>query len=175
MIALAALSASPLLFAAAGGKTGGAPTPVPVPAGGGASIPQPATAAAPASNDTPFTSLTKAIPIPDKRPSSGKRGGKSIYPFEKMEIGESFGVVGKTFKNVNSTVASANKRWAKPDKLVDLSNPDGTPKMIDVPVPGQPGVTTPVRARGPERVFFASPVDPKTDPDKAEVRVWRKS
>lgn len=51
------------------------------------------------------------VAMPEK-----KRASKpSIYPFDALEIGQSFFVAGKTAKDMASTVGSANKRWSEND------------------------------------------------------------
>lgn len=63
----------------------------------------------------------------------GGRSGDSIYPFEKMAVGQSF-FVPKESKNLASTISAANARYAEA-----VTNPDGTPalrknrKGVDVP------------------------------------------
>lgn len=169
-----------IAFAAAGaGKGAAAPQPVPAP-GVAATVPLPvdpaaasgdqSSAAAPVAavktEKSVKTSPIRAdIPVPAKRPP-GLRGGKPLYDFEGLAVSQSFGVFDKTFKQVNSTVSSANKRA----KSVPDLNTNGTPKTIIAKVNG---VDTPVPAMKKEKVFFASSVDPKTDPDQASVRVWR--
>lgn len=182
LAALAAGMAATPVFAKPDATSGGkspapAPVPTPVPAGSPSPVPTPALAVdnggsgvATETKDAPFTSVVSDIPMPEKRPNLGNRGGRSIYPFDTMEPGQSFGVVGKTLKNIASTVASANKRFAKPDKLVADNNPDGTPKMVEATVNG---VKQLVPAKRPERKFVAMAVDAATDPQGASVRVWR--
>lgn len=58
----------------------------------------------------PVFELQTGIAIP---PVAGRgRTGESIYPFEKMEVGQSF-FVAKESKNLASTISSANARFAE--------------------------------------------------------------
>jgi hypothetical protein len=186
---LAALAMSSIAFAVADAGKGGK-SPTPVPASGATPQPVPASNPVVGANDANaagdkvippnaasqaskvYLPITADIPLPEKRPSTGSlRGAKSIYPFETLEIGQSFGISDKTWKNVSSTVASANARYAEPDKLVALTNADGSPKMLKVPLGN--GQEAEVQAKGPARQFWGCAVDPKSDPHGASVRVWR--
>lgn len=79
-----------------------------------------------------------------------KRGGRSgtVYPFDSLQVGQSFFVPASNdkpnpAKSLASTVSSATARYAvqsgtkqvqaKDDNGNKLTNPDQTPKMIDVP------------------------------------------
>jgi len=57
--------------------------------------------------------IDTGIPIPTIS-GRGGRAGVSIYPFDKMEVGNSF-FVPKAAKNLASTISSANARYATPE------------------------------------------------------------
>lgn len=79
-----------------------------------------APAAAPASNPAPsgFVIITDAVPPKSKR-GGGRGGAPSKYPFEALEVGQSFLVgnhevtSGDAVKSMQSSVASANNRFAQ--------------------------------------------------------------
>lgn len=181
------LAMSGIAFAKSGGAGSGAPAPVLPPSGEPATAPapvlplsgEPATAPAPvaaAPVATPkraapeLTEIAEVFAKPAKSEAKSNRGGKAQYPFESLTVGQSFGVLNKSFKNVNSTVASCNKRQPK----VPVHNADGTPKMVTVDVPGQGKASVP--AIGPAKVFSALTVPAGNYGDKdwpEHVRVWR--
>lgn len=60
----------------------------------------------------PTFTIDKGIPIPE---SVGRgRIGATKYPFDAMEVGDSF-FIAEDHKKLASTVSSANQRYAKPD------------------------------------------------------------
>lgn len=116
--------------------------------------------------------ISAAVPVPE---NIGRRGAgaSGLYPFDALEVGQSFGVINKTAKQIASAVSAANKRFRvnKTDangatvfKTQDVKQADGTvikqPTLDPETVPG--------------RVFVSADVDPATDPDGATARVWRK-
>lgn len=155
------LAMSTIAFAAADASKGAnkptpiasAPAPTPIPAGNdgsGAAAPAPASA-----NASPTVTKIRAdIPPPPKK--SGGRGGQTLYDFDKLEIGQSFGVVGKTIKGMASTVSSANKRYTEVVK-----DTDGNEVVVD----GK-------KATKQTRKFVCGSVVATAD-DPATVRVWR--
>lgn len=105
---------------------------------------------------------------PVKTSKSGRGGGKSPYPFDQLEVGDSFGVVGKSKKNFNSIVYGANQRYMEP-----VFEADGTtPKMVSK-TDRKTKIVSQVQAMKPTRIFEAFDVDPKTDEDGASVRILR--
>lgn len=119
-----------------------------------------------------LSAVSNAVPMPD-RPNT--RGSKTNYPFAALTaVGMSFGVMNKTAANLASIISNQNR---KPGATV--KNPDGTVKykmkdMLDAngAVIGQvPDTNAPETL--PQKHFFAFDTDPKTDPDKASVRVFR--
>lgn len=101
-----------------------------------------------------------------------QRGGRSLYPFDDLEIGQSFGVMNKTQKQMASTVSAANKRHRTE---VKDANGQTVFKTQDVKQADGSVVKTPTleAQTQPGRIFVAGDVDPKTDPDGASVRIWR--
>lgn len=119
-----------------------------------------------------LTAISAAVPIPAGLGKRG-RGGNTLYPFDKLEPGQSFGIKNKTAKNMASVVSGANKRFMieKKDangntvfKTNEVKHPDGTVTHV-------PSLEAEMIAG---RTFIAGDVDPKTDPEGASVRVWRK-
>lgn len=100
------------------------------------------------------------------------RGSKSKYDFEKLEVGQSIGVVGRNAEELASTVSSANrnkkfqtqKRDATTGALIFNKMRDATGNEIDNP-------NAPVMEN--TRHFFVVDTDPAADPDKATARIWR--
>lgn len=199
---MSSLAMSGVAFAAA--DKGGSPKPVAAPP----TTPAPAPVTAPVIGDTPVVppapagdipaatpaaasdfevfGITSDIPVPANRPKPG-RGGQSVYPFEKLEINQSFGIKGKSSKLIASTVSSANKRNME-DVMQAATNADGTPKldattglqvtepvMVSQTTKNKDGTTSTamVKKQRPTKLFVAYPVDPKTDKQGASVRVFR--
>lgn len=126
-----------------------------------------AAAAASTAPTQPVAAVTNAAPvirsdIPVAPAARGRGGvGSSKYPFDKLEVGQSFGV-NRAAKKMNSTLYSAMKRYGAVVPIVDATgspvlNKAGKPKMTLKKV----------------RVFVIRDVDPATDPDGAKARVWR--
>lgn len=138
--------------------------------GAGAGLPGNAPGAAAPAVTGAVLAVRKAgtFKVPVKTSKSGRGGGKSPYPFDQLEIGDSFGVVGKTKKNFNSIVYGANQRHMEP-----VFEADGvTPKMVSK-TDRKTKIVSQVQAKRPTRVFEAFDVDPKTDEDGASVRIVR--
>jgi hypothetical protein len=95
-----------------------------------------------------------------------KSGAKSKYDFDALEVGQSFGVIGKTAKSFNSIIYAAEQRLGE-----KVKNPDGTEKMRVKK--NKDGSTELVNEINKVREFTAYDVDPKTDPEGATVRVFR--
>lgn len=77
------------------------------------------TAAAPAAETTATkTSAPRVEPdlagvgfkLPTLPEKSSKRGSQSLYPFDKLAVGEAFGVKNKTAANLSSIVSNANRK-----------------------------------------------------------------
>lgn len=100
-----------------------------------------------------------------------KRGGSSSsYPFDKLTVvGASFGVIGKTARQMASAITNAQKRFAE-DKRDENGN------IVYQTAKGEGGaiVTTNKPVRVVTRKFYAVDVKPEDkDPDNATVRVYR--
>lgn len=106
----------------------------------------------------PSFKIEKAVPIPAVT-GRGRVGG-SIYPFDALEVGDSF-FVDKPAKNLASTVSSANARYSEL-----LTNPDGSPQMRANRKNEQ------VQATRQTRTFIVRSVK---EGDKSGSRIWRKS
>lgn len=90
---------------------------------------------------------TKRTDIPLPADTSGGRGGQTLYPFDELEVNESFHVTGK--KSMASTVSSANAR-----NTTELTDAAG------------------VKSKTVNKQFKAAKVG-KDDPDGEGIRVWR--
>ena len=133
-----------------------------------AATPTPATA--PKTRIAPeLTEISSAVEMPKK---TSNRGSKSLYPFEKLEVGQSFGVTNKTAAGMASIISNQNRK-NREEKVDDAGNTVFETKELK----GQDGTITNVPTDKPVIVvnkhFFASDCDPKTDPDNASVRVFR--
>lgn len=141
-----------------------------------------------------LTAITTGIPVPTTR----RRGSStvSIFPFDALEVGGSFGLIGRDARSMASVVSNANKRARieKRDEHGKLvyktvatpkrdANGDVIMKMIEVP--NSMGGTVLVPTSEPEmdvttevvleetKKFLVQDVDPLSDPDGATVRIWR--
>lgn len=134
--------------------------------------PAPAGKAAAARVAPLLTKATAAVPMPETAGKRG-RGSNSLYPFDTLAVGESFGVQNKTAKNLASIVSGANKRFQ-----VEAKDAQGHPIFKTTEVKHPDGSTTRVptleKEMVPGKVFVVADMDPKSDPDGASVRVWRK-
>lgn len=114
-----------------------------------------------------ITTIRADIAMPARKPTGG-RGSRSSYPFDKLEIGQSFGVKNKTAKQLASIVSAQNKRYT------EIKMKDGKPVMHMAKVPGtDKRIPTETPERIATRKFRAVNVDPASDPDNASVRVYR--
>jgi len=116
--------------------------------------------------------VSSAVEMPE---IVNKRGAKSKYPFDDLTaVGQSFPVVGKTAASLASVVSGQNRKH-KIAKVDDKGNTVYT-KLKQTALDGS--VTEVDDKNKPEMVeqkkFFAVDTDPKTDPDKATARVFRK-
>ena len=126
--------------------------------------------ATPATTGPTIFSIRSDVTIPERK---SKRGGIAKYPFDLLNVGQSFGVIGKTAKSMSSAISAANKK-----AMVQATNPDGTPafemrelKDADGNLVSAVPTTKKIMVAG--KKFFAIDVDSAVDPDKATVRVFR--
>jgi hypothetical protein len=105
-----------------------------------------------------------AIPMPtaaERAAMKPKRGGnQGYYDLSVLTPGKSLAIIGRTTKNLSTTVSQANsKEWPVTDN-------NGKPVMIK----SADGASKP---KTEKRVFFAVDCDPAKDPEKANARIWR--
>lgn len=157
------ISTAAVLLAAAGGATGAAAS---------KTNPAPAAETPAADAGVVILGIRSDIPVPEVK---SKRGSKSKYDFDKLEVGQSIGVIGRTAKSLNSTINGANRKYSR--QKLDSSTNEPLFEMIEMK--DQAGNVT---ARVPNkekpimektREFAAYDADPKTDPDKATARIFR--
>jgi len=116
-----------------------------------------------------LTEISSAVEMPKK---TSNRGSKSLYPFGKLEVGQSFGVTNKTAAGMASIISNQNRK-NREEKVDENGNAVFETKELK----GQDGAITTVPTDKPvitvNKHFFASDCDPKSDPDNASVRVFR--
>ena len=116
-----------------------------------------------------LTTITSNVEMPKK---VNKRGSKSLYPFEKLEVGQSFGVTNKTADGMASIISNQNRKHR-----VEKTDDQGNTVFETKDLKGADGTVTQVPTDKPVMIvnkhFFASDCDPKKDPDGASVRVFR--
>lgn len=117
-----------------------------------------------------LTAVSNAVSMPER---SSNRGSKTSYPFEALTVvGMSFGVVNKTAANLASIISNQNRKAGEVKK-----DANGAVVYKTQPMTAPDGTVTHVPTGEPERHepkhFFAVDCDPKKDPDKANVRVFR--
>lgn len=122
--------------------------------------------------------LTVRTDVPMPEIVTKRAGGRSAYRFDELAIvGASFGIKGKTAEQLRQVVSKANKAAAENvtplrDEAGNVvfktqSIPDGSGGFIEAPT-NEPKMTE-------AAVFFVVDTDPKTDPDGASARVFRKA
>lgn len=126
------------------------------------------TAVADAVKAPKFTAPRAGIPIPDVGKRGGGNGPGEQYPFGTLEVGQSFGVKGRTAKRMASTVYSAMVRFGTVSPKLDKTGAPILTKAIKKSAGGKP-----IMELTKTRVFVVRDVDSKTDPDGADVRIWR--
>lgn len=116
-----------------------------------------------------------AMPSKEERAKSKVRGGnKTVYEFDKLEIGKSIAVMNRTAKQLTSTISSVNNGERRIPVL------DGKGQPVTEPVKDAAGAvvkdeTGKVRTQPRYRVFFAVDCDPAKDPEQAIARIWREA
>lgn len=131
---------------------------------------------APATKTEPvIIGISSAVKMPENR-KENKRGNKSKYVLEKLEIGQSLAIIGMKAENLTSTLSTANRNTKEPfvtfkrdgDGVIvhgskEIKDANGN---VTATVKGEPVVAS-------RRVFFAVDCDPAKDPEKATVRIFR--
>lgn len=114
-----------------------------------------------------------AMPTAEERSKSRGRGGnKTFYNFAALELFKSIAVIGRTAKQLSSTVSSANKADAKhfvtddKGKAVMVPTTDDAGNVVKG-ADGKPLMTEKTKK------FFVVDCDPATDPEGATARIWR--
>lgn len=129
---------------------------------------------APAEKKFTVLSINTAIPMPVK--SGGKRGSATKFPFAALPVGGSFGIVGREggAKSMSSIISNQNRQASNQTPKLDAS---GNVVYKTKTVKDAEGVETAIPTTEPETVsikeFFAVDTDPATDPEGANVRVFR--
>lgn len=121
-----------------------------------------------------FTPVVANIPLPISKRNSGVRSAL-LMEVDKLEVNHSLGLTNKTKKQISSMISKhANRKENLRPKL----NADGTAAMK----PGEPikdangvqiGLTQAVAEMEKIKEFEVHDMDPKTDPQKATVRIFR--
>lgn len=144
----------------------------PPPAGGNAPAGNApgAAAAKPEKTDFKIVGISAAVPLPAR---TSNRGSKSKFDFDKLEVGHSIGIIGRTAASLASTISGANRKYMEPKKDSNGAVVYKTQELV-----GADGTKTVVPTSEPETVatrhFFAFDIEnPEADPDKATVRIFR--
>lgn len=132
--------------------------------------------------------LEAGVAVPTIKRGGFSKGRTAVYPFEQMEVGQSFFVPATPERDdpamaLASTVSSATKRYSVP-----VTNPDGSAKMIEE-MRGQRGpdgkvmkdgqgkmIKVPVQIQEmcEVRKFVIRSVKAENDPSKQNgARIWR--
>lgn len=163
------ISTSAVLFAAAGTATPAATktTPVTTPVAG-----VPATTEVKAKPEIVVIGVSTAVAMPTNR--GAKRGNKAIYDLSRLEVGQSLAIKGRKAENLTSTISTANRNEEfatfKKNDAGEVLHAVTEVKDANGNVVGQAKGAKLVASR---RVFFAYNCDPKTDPEGADVRIFR--
>lgn len=120
-----------------------------------------------------FTPITNTIPVP----TNARRGSKSELAarMEELEVGTSFGLINKTKIQISATVSKINNAKENMRQKLDAT---GQPVFsAGEPVKDASGVVighgAPVAEMERIKEFQVFTVDPKTDPEKAQTRIFR--
>ena len=118
-----------------------------------------------------LTGISAVVEMPAP-PARSNRGSKSAYPFDELEVGQSFGVKNKTRDQMQSIVSNQNKKHR-----VEKRDENGNVVYKTTEAKDAEGNVTRLPTDKPEMIdgktFFAVEADPKKDPDGAKVRVFR--
>lgn len=155
------VNTSAVFFAAAGGAAGTAPAKTDA---------KPA-AAAVAKPEITVIGVSSAVVMPVNR--AGKRGSKNKYDLTALAVGQSLAIKGRKASNLTSTLSTNNRA---DEFAVFKRDETGAVVFGTKEVTAPDGTKTNVKGDAivlSRRVFFATDCDPKTDPEGADVRIWR--
>lgn len=116
-----------------------------------------------------------AMPTPEQRKAAvqNRGGNPRTYDLRSLEVGKSLVVIGRTARQLNTTITSNNSRDAKNFVLDTKGAPVMIPKVADdgkTVIKGDDGKPVMVEKL---KHFFAFDCNPETDPEKATARIWR--
>ncbi len=138
------------------------PTPTPVATTGN-------TAAAKPRIKPEITQISTAVEMPVR---VNNRGSKTLYPFDDLPVGGSFGVKNKTAAGLASIISNQNRK-----NMVEEKDENGNTVFETQELKGVDGTITKVPTEKPQMVrekhFFANDTTADADPDNATVRVFR--
>ena len=164
---------APLAFATNAAKDGAPKTDAPVAAG---STPAPVAAASTEAKTPKPRAISEVLGVASDIPmpaSIKTRDSSSKYEFDKLEVGQSIGIKGRTAASLRSTVSGQNKK-----SMEDKRNADGTVVYKMKNLTDADGnvtrVSTGETEKVPGKVFVVADVDSKSDPQGADCRIWRK-
>lgn len=183
---------SSVVFAAAGGAAGSKPAPLqpaasaanpantpaplsPAPVAGETPAAEPAKPAAAKKPEPVIIGVSTAVVMPDlSARKNGKRGNKVTYDVSALQVGQSLAIKGRKAENLTSTISTANRD----DKYATFkTDTNGNPLHAVIENRDANGVvvstTQGEKLVASRRVFFAYDCDPKTDPEGADVRIFR--
>ena len=116
-----------------------------------------------------ITAISTAVEMPER---ANNRGSKSLYPFNDLPVGGSFGVTNKTAAGMASIVSNQNRKH-----VAEVKDAEGNAVFKTQELKGADGAVTVVPTNEVEtertKHFFAQDCDPAKDPDGATVRVFR--
>lgn len=124
---------------------------------------------------TVFASTVTGLTMPtaeERAKTRAKGGNKTVYDFASLAVGKSIVVIGRTAKQLSTTISTANK--AKSGYFVT----DEKGKNVLIPSADENGNVIKDNNGKPVMVkklkkFFAVDCNPETDPEKATARIWR--
>lgn len=139
-----------------------------------ANTPAPTTGApvATAKAEPVIIGVSSAVALPAR---SSRRGNKGVYDLTKLTaVGMSLAIKGRKKENLTSTISSANRD----ERFATFKTDEAGLPVFGVKEIKDAAGNVVNRVQGDKivlsrRVFFAHDCDPKTDPDGADVRIFR--
>lgn len=116
---------------------------------------------------------TANVSMPTAEERRSRRGGPSrtYYDLSNLAVGQSIVIIGRTAKQLNSTVSGANRADAKNFVTDDKGKPVMVPATDNkgevIKENGKPVMVEKLKH------FFVQSCNPETDPEKADARIWR--